>query len=90
MARYREKDETDIRWNNVRRTLTRELDTKIAAWRETALNVILSGAWEEFAASLTTGKTLTLESEYKDWVDRAMGSTIEVTIQQEVNDADVA
>lgn len=72
MARYRQKDETDLRWNRIRRRLTRELDTQIADWREEVLNDILSGAWEEYAEALSTGKKLELEGDYKGWVDQAL------------------
>ena len=48
MARYRQKDETDLVWNRVRRQITRELDTVIMNKREEALNVLLSNAWDEY------------------------------------------
>jgi hypothetical protein len=72
MARYKEKDITDLRWNRVRRRLTRELDTQIQDWREEALNKLLSRAWQEYAASLNTGETLELEAEYEEWVGKAL------------------
>ena len=52
MARYRTKDDVDLRWNRVRRRLTRELDTQVADWREDALNRLLGGAWEKFKDAL--------------------------------------
>lgn len=72
MARYREKDETDLRWNSIRRRITRQLDTEIADFREQMLNRLLIGAWEEYAHSLETGEHLVLESDYAQWVERAM------------------
>ena len=72
MARYRQKDETDLRWNRIRRRLTRELDLQIADWREEALNALLSGAWEKFVEALQAGEVLELEADYETWVSRAM------------------
>lgn len=72
MARYRQKDETDLVWNRARRRLTRELDTQLQDWREEALNKLLSSAWEKYAAALDSGKTLELEGEYETWVGRAL------------------
>ena len=72
MARYREKDETDLRWNRIRRRLTRELDTQIADWREDALNKLLSDAWEKYAEALQTGSKLELEAHYGAWVAQAL------------------
>ena len=72
MARYREKDETDVRWNRIRRRLTRELDTQIADWREDALNKLLSDAWEKYAEALQTGSKLELEAHYGAWVAQAL------------------
>lgn len=72
IARYREKDETDLLWNKIRRRLTRELDTQIADWREAALNQILSGAWEKYVAALSTGTKLELETHYVSFVETAL------------------
>lgn len=72
MARYREKDETDLRWNRIRRRLTRELDTQIADWREDALNRLLSGAWEKYTEALSSGTKLELEAHYGAWVAGAL------------------
>jgi len=47
VARYREKDETDLAWNRTRRQLTRDLDTRIQNLREDLLNDILTGAWDK-------------------------------------------
>ncbi len=72
MARYRSKDETDLRWNRIRRRLTRELDTQIGDVREEILNSLLSGAWEKYAEALQTGTKLELESHYGAWVAKAL------------------
>lgn len=72
MARYREKSPEDLRWNRIRRRLTRELDIQIADWREEALNTLLTGAWEKYVEALNSGKTLEIESDYRDWVNEAL------------------
>jgi hypothetical protein len=64
MARYREKDETDLIWNKVRRQITRDLDTEIMNRREHALNKLLSRAWIEYSASLESGDLKQLEGKY--------------------------
>jgi len=76
MARYREKDETDLRWNSIRRRITRQLDTEISDFREKMLNDLLTGAWEEYARSLETGEHLVLESDYAQWVEKAMSEAL--------------
>jgi len=72
MARYRGKSPEDLRWNRIRRRLTRELDIQIADWREEALNTLLTGAWENYVEALNSGKKLEIESEYKAWVEEAL------------------
>jgi hypothetical protein len=72
MARYRHKSEEDLRWNRIRRRLTRELDVQIADWREEALNDLLHGAWERYTEALNSGEKLEIESDYKAWVEEAL------------------
>lgn len=72
MARYRGKDETDLRWNRIRRRLTRELDTQIYDVREEILNSLLTGAWEKYVEALKTGDKLELEAHYGAWVAQAL------------------
>lgn len=72
MARYRQKDETDLRWNNIRRIITRELDSQILQWREGALNQLLSSAWQKYSAALESGQKLELESAYESFAKRAL------------------
>ncbi len=90
MARYREKDETDLRWNHIRRRLTRELDTQIAEWREDKLNRLLSAAWEQYTAALDSGDKLALETHYGEWVSNALEESIGDIVEntEEVLDPD--
>lgn len=76
MARYRSKDSTDLRWNNIRRRITRQLDLEIAEWREEALNKLLGSAWEKYAAALATGEVVELEAHYEKWVSLALDEAI--------------
>lgn len=76
MARYREKSAEDMRWNRIRRRLTRELDTQVADWREEALNRLLTGAWDQYVEALNTGKKLELEGAYKSWVAEALNEEL--------------
>lgn len=78
MARYRQKDETDLRWNRIRRRLTAELDIQIRDWRDDALNRLLTGAWNEYAASLENGTVVELEAQYETWVARALNESVDV------------
>lgn len=80
MARYRNKDETDLAWNRIRRRITRELDTQIADWREEALNTLLSEAWIRYAKSLETGVVLELDAGYEEWVSKALESSIRADV----------
>lgn len=82
MARYRSKDQTDLAWNEVRRRITRELDAQIARWREHQLNLLLSSAWERFAASLERGEILSMESHYEGWVDKALDGAITIVPEE--------
>lgn len=77
MARYRSKDETDLAWNRIRRSLTRELDTRVQNFREVVLNRLLTHAWDEYAKSLERGEEIAIESEYKDWVTRAFEQNVQ-------------
>ncbi len=82
MAKYRHKDQTELRWNAIRRALTRELDTKISDFRENALNDLLAGAYEDFSLALASGKLPELENDYKDWVGKALEKNVVVEIQR--------
>lgn len=81
MAKYRTKDELDLRWNRLRRRLTRELDTQIQDWREEALNRILAGAWEKYTEAISAGKVLELETRYETFVADVLDDVIEVTAE---------
>jgi hypothetical protein len=76
VARYREKDETDLRWNSIRRRITRQLDTEISDFREVVLNKLLTGAWMEYSKSLESGEALRLESHVADWVADALAEAL--------------
>lgn len=76
MARYRSKDVTDLRWNDMRRRATAQLDLEIKAWREEALNNLLGALWEKYAAALTSGDVVELEAHYEKWVQRALDESI--------------
>ena len=81
MAKYRQKDDVDIRWNRIRRRITRELDTQLADWREDALNRLLSGAWTEYVKAIGSGDVLELEAHYTTWVAQALDDVIEVPVE---------
>lgn len=85
MARYREKDETDLAWNRIRRRLTRELDTEIQNAREEALNALLTKAWAEYVEALGEGKVPEVESRYTNLV-----SPIVADVLREVPELDSA
>ncbi len=72
MARYREKDETDLVWNRVRRHLTRDLDTRIMNFREELLNRVLSDAWNKYAKAIESGTLIELEDAATSWVEEAL------------------
>ena len=76
MARYREKDETDLAWNRIRRRLTRELDTEIQNRREEALNALLSKAWDDYVKAIGEGKVPEVESKYSSLVTAVVEDTI--------------
>lgn len=78
MARYRQRDEIDLRWNSIRRRITRELDIQLADWRERALNELLTAAWDKYKQSLETGELLELEAKYESFVAAALDEAINV------------
>ena len=80
MARYRTKDDVDLRWNRIRRRVTRELDTQIADWREQALNFLLSEAWTEYTKQLENGDVRELEPEYTKFVGEALSQVIDTEL----------
>lgn len=92
MARYREKDETDLRWNSIRRRITRQLDTEFADVREVILNKLLTKAWDDYSAALETGKKLKIEEQVSNWVEAAIlevtGSKIEALDLEMLNAAE--
>lgn len=72
MARYRQKDEADLRWNSIRRRITRELDTQIAEIREAILNDLLTDAYNQHAASLERGDEIKLDAGYPEFIAKAI------------------
>jgi hypothetical protein len=83
IAKYRTKDDLDLRWNRIRRRLTRELDTQIADWREEALNRILAGAWEKYTEAISSGKVLELEARYETFVGDVLDDVIDAAVDDE-------
>lgn len=84
MARYRVKDSTDLRWNSIRRRITRELDLQIADYREEALNRLLGSAWDQYAEALSTGQVLELEAKYEaTFVKQALADVIDLEVERE-------
>jgi hypothetical protein len=82
IARYRTKDEIDLRWNRIRRRITRELDLQIADFREEALNDLLSDAFTQYAKSLQTGEVLELETRYASFVSDVLADVITVKVDE--------
>lgn len=68
MARYREKDETDLVWNRIRRQITRDLDTEIANAREEVLNGLLAAAWHDYIEAIGSGELKEVEARYTSLV----------------------
>ena len=83
MARYRNKDETDLVWNRTRRRITRDLDTKIMDFREELLNKLLTDAWEKYVAALETGTLVQLEDAASGWVDSILTNQLKPAIEVE-------
>lgn len=84
MARYRQKDSVDLRWNKIRRRITRELDLQIADWREEALNRLLSSAFEQYVEAISEGKILELEAKYEStFVAAVLDDVIDVEVERE-------
>jgi hypothetical protein len=75
LARYRTKDEVDLRWNAVRRAATARIDLETKAWRERRLNEVLSELWTNFAEGINQGEILELEPEYEQWIADALNLT---------------
>ncbi len=87
MARYREKDSTDLTWNKIRRAITRSLDTEIQNRREEVLNDLLTRAWEEYTLALKTGTLIELEQKYAPLITAIVR---DVVTAQEIPSAHVA
>lgn len=78
MARYRTKDEIDLRWNSLRRAATARVRLEAKAWEERRLNTVLSQLWTQFAKGLDRGEVLELEPEYEQWIEDALKMSAEL------------
>lgn len=87
IARYREKDETDLVWNRIRRQITRDLDTEIQNRREDVLNVLLTGAWEDYTKAIATGQLVEIEAKYTRLISEIVK---DIVTPRELPHADVA
>ena len=72
VARYRERDETDLVWNRIRRQITRDLDTEIMNRREEVLNLLLSGAWEDYTKAIASGQLIEVEAKYQSLISEVV------------------
>lgn len=77
MARYREKDETDLVWNRIRRQITRDLDTEIQNRREEVLNVLLSGAWDDYTKAIASGELREVEAKYSNLISEIVRDIVQ-------------
>jgi hypothetical protein len=76
MARYRSKDETDLAWNRIRRSLTREIDTELQNRREEALNTLLTKAWTDYVEAVGQGTVPEVESRYTKLVSAVVKDVV--------------
>lgn len=76
MARYRQKSPDDLRWNFIRRQITRDLDTAIANRREEVLNILLTRAFDDYVTALETGEVVELEAKYGNLVQAIVGDIL--------------
>lgn len=84
MARYRVKDDVDLRWNKIRRRITREVDLQIADFREELLNRLLGQAWQDYADAISSGRVLELEAQYEStFVKQALAEVVDVEVERE-------
>ena len=86
MARYREKDSTDLAWNRIRRAITRALDTEIQNRREEVLNELLVRAWDEYTEALKAGTVIELEQKYRPLITAIVH---DVVVGEEIPRADL-
>jgi hypothetical protein len=77
VARYREKDETDLVWNRIRRQITRDLDTEIQNRREEVLNELLSRAWQDYTHAIGAGQLREVEAKYAKLVSAIVKDIVE-------------
>jgi len=83
MARYRVKDETDLRWNDLRRRATAHVDLEIKKQRELILNRVLGSLWEQYAESLQTGTVIELEAQSEaTFVEQIIKETVDIKVEK--------
>lgn len=86
MARYRNKDETDLVWNRTRRQITRDLDTRIQNFREELLNELLTDAWDKYTSALETGSLVQLEDQASTWISDLLDRQLKPALEAEAHD----
>ena len=77
MARYRQKDSTDLVWNRIRRQITRDLDTEIQNRREDVLNDLLSGAWDDYTRAIGSGELREVEARYSRLISEIVKDVVQ-------------
>lgn len=88
MARYREKDATDLAWNRIRRQITMEVDLAIRNLREDILNVALANAFKEHSARLSRGEEIAaLPAGPAEWVEQIIKDNVLVPVLEVDDDA---
>jgi uncharacterized protein (DUF736 family) len=73
MARYRNKDQSDLEWNRTRRQITRDIDTRLQNFREEVLNTALTAAWNKHEEALQDGTAVVLDDPTLEWLDGLLG-----------------
>lgn len=84
MARYRQKDETDLVWNRIRRQITRDLDTEIQNRREEVLNELLTGAWDDYTKAIASGQLIEVEAKYSNLISEIVKDIVSPRALSEV------
>jgi len=68
LARYTEKTDADVAWDEIRREVQYRINLAAANWRMTKLNEILPPLQEQFEAALNKGTLLELAAKNVAWV----------------------
>jgi hypothetical protein len=72
LARYTEKTDADIAWDEIRREVQYRINLAAANWRMTKLNEILPRLQDQFEVALNKGTLLALESKNVAWISEAL------------------